>query len=71
MQKNLLRGKAPWVDPACADCPGFLVARAADAFSRASSRSLKVCPWTSICFMASSRKVLDLLPAPPLPLAQP
>ena len=37
--------------------------------SRASSRSLRVCPWPSICFHGPSGKVLDLLP--PASLAPP
>ena len=38
--------------------------------TRASSRSFRVCPWTSICFKAPSSKFLDLLPPAPLPAAQ-
>ena len=38
--------------------------------SRASSRSLEVCPWPSICFDDRSSKVLDLLPPASLPPVQ-
>ena len=34
--------------------------------SQASSTSLSVCPWTSICFMAPLRKLFDPLPQPPV-----
>ena len=34
--------------------------------SRASSRSLRLRPWTTICFVAPSSKFLDLLPPAPL-----
>ena len=37
---------------------------------RASCKSLGVCPWTRICFMARSSKFLDLPPLPPLPPVQ-
>ena len=71
---NLLRpkcfqGKTAWVDATRANRPGFLLSGAADG-SRPLSRSLRVCPWTSICFMTPSSKFLDLLPPPPLPPAQ-
>ena len=32
-QKAHDQGKTPWVDPACAACPGFLVVRAAPALA--------------------------------------
>ena len=38
--------------------------------SRASFRSLKLCPWNSICFRGRSSKFLDLLPPTPLPPVQ-
>ena len=38
--------------------------------SRASSRSLKLCPWPSICFHGPSSKFLDLLPPTSLPPVQ-
>ena len=57
------RWKTPWVEQACSDCPGFLVSGAGDApTSRASSSSLGLCFWTSICFHGPSSEFLDLLP---------
>ena len=64
------QGKTPWVDQSCADCPGFPVLGAGDATSRASSRSLRVCPWSSICFHGALGKFLDLLPPASLPPVQ-
>ena len=46
------QGNIPWVDSACADCPGFLGPGAAGARLPALSRSLRLCPRSSICFMA-------------------
>ena len=57
------QGKTPWVDKACA---GFLVLlMLLMPGSRTSSRSLGVCPCTSICFITSPSKSLDLLPRLP------
>ena len=47
-------------DPGCWSCPT----------SRASSRSLRACPWPSICFHGPSSKFLDLLPPASLPPMQ-
>ena len=60
------QGKTPWVDQSCAECPGFpvLVFRSwvllSCPTSRASSRSLSVCPWPSICLHGPSSSFLDL-----------
>ena len=35
--------------------------------SQALSRSLRLCPWSSICFMAPSSKILGSAPPAPLP----
>ena len=47
--------KTPCADWACADCPGFLLLISEPP---ASSRSLRLSPWTSICFVAPSSKIL-------------
>ena len=63
--------KTPWVDSACADCPGFLVRGAADAPPPPSSRSISLCPWASILLHGPLNICLDLLPAaPPPPIQQ-
>ena len=48
----LISGNDPWVDSACAHCPGFLVPDAGGARLPASSRSLRLCPRSSICCIA-------------------
>ena len=59
-------GKTPWVDqsrfsgPGCWWCPT----------SRASSKSLRVCPCLSICCHGPSSKFLDLLPPASVPPVQ-
>ena len=39
--------KTPWVAPACADCPGFLVLGSAPAPASTWSRILRLYPWAS------------------------
>ena len=45
---HFFQGKTPWVAPACADCPGFLVLGSAPAPASAWSRILRLFPWASI-----------------------
>ena len=53
LQPYSFQGKTPWVDQSCADCPGFLAPGCwRRPTSRASSRSLRVCPWPRNCLMA-------------------
>ena len=67
------RGETPRVDPACADCPGFLVPGAAGAPAPEFHPGASDCASkTSICFMAPSSTFLNLnlvAPArlPPVP----
>ena len=62
--------KTPWVAPACADCPGFLVWVLLLPRPPPSARSLRLCPWASILLHGPLDICLDLLPATPPPPVQ-
>ena len=66
----LLSGKYPWVAPACADCPGFLVLVLLLPRLPRWSRSLRMFPWPSISLYGPLDICLDLLPAAPPPPMQ-
>ena len=62
--------KTPWVDPACADCPGFWSWVLLMPRPPPSSRSLILCPWASILLHGPLDTCSDLLPASPPPPVQ-
>ena len=69
--RKLLLGKTPWVDQACADCPGFLVPAAGGALPpELHPRASGCVPEIAVVFMGPSSKFLDLLPPAPLPPVQ-
>ena len=61
------QGKTSWVDSACADCPGFLVLRAAPAPASTFASEPQIVPWASISLHGPLDICLDLLPAAPRP----
>ena len=61
--RSIFQAKTPWVDPACADCPGFLVLGAAPAPASTFASD-------SILLHGALDIWLDLLPAAPLPPVQ-
>ena len=65
--KPFHQANTPWVAPACADCPGFLVLGSAPPWLPPWSRSLRLFPWASIFPLQALGHCLDLLPAAPPP----
>ena len=62
------QGNAPWVAPACADCPGFLVLGSAPAPTATLVSEPQIVPLASAFFAVRALgDCLDLLPAAPPP----
>ena len=68
--QRFCQAKTPWVAPACADCPGFLVWVLLLPRPPPSARSLRLCPCASILLHGPLDICLDLLPATPPPPVQ-
>ena len=66
-QEGRIQGNNPWVDSACADCPGFLLPGAAPAPPSPFVLGLRLFPWASILLHGPLDICLDVVPAAPLP----
>ena len=61
-----IQGKTPWVDSACADCPGFWgLGCCPPPRLPPPSRSLRLCPWASILLHGSLDILLGSAAQPP------
>ena len=57
-----IQGRTPWVDSACADCPGFLLLGAAPAPVSAFVSEPQISPWASTLLHGLLNICLDVVP---------